>query len=280
VNRDNTNHDTKSKIITTSYPNSFQIQQPKMSSLPTHPVQNGETNSTNSHHQSHLLHRNLHRLPHRVTSAQGLYLTLSNGQRILDATGGAAVSCLGHGNPRVKAAISAQMDIVSYCHSLFYSTQSAEELAAELCRGTGGAMTKAFIVSSGSEAMEAAMKLARQYFLELPSPQGARVRFIARMESYHGTTLGALSVGGHVARRAVYEPMLMRNISWVSACNKYRGLREGESEEEYVERLAKELDDEFQRVGPETVCAFVAEPIVGAVRISMGHDVREANGTN
>ena len=138
-------------------------------------------------------------------------------------------------------------------------------------------MTKAFIVSSGSEAMEAAMKLARQYFLELPSPQQGRVRFIARMESYHGTTLGALSVGGHVARRAVYEPMLMRNISWVSACNKYRGLREGESEEGYVERLAKELDDEFQRVGPETVCAFVAEPIVGAVRISMGHGVREAN---
>ena len=130
----------------------------------TQPIQNGESNGTTPNHQSHLLHRNLHELPHRVTSAQGLYLTLSNGQHILDATGGAAVSCLGHGNARVKAAIATQMDIVSYCHSLFFSTACAEELATELCRGTDGVMAKAFIVSSGSEAMEAAVKLARQYF--------------------------------------------------------------------------------------------------------------------
>ena len=134
-------------------------------------------------------------------------------------------------------------------------------------------MTKAFIVSSGSEAMDAAVKLARQYFVELQTPQAGRVRFIARRQSYHGATLAALSLGGHLARRAVYEPILMGNTSWVSACNKYRGMREGESEEEYVRRLAKELDDEFQRVGPETVCAFVAEPVVGAVSISMDHDL-------
>jgi adenosylmethionine-8-amino-7-oxononanoate aminotransferase len=117
----------------------------------------------------------------------------------------------------------------------------------------------------GSEAMEAAMKLARQYFLELSPSEKSRTKFIARKESYHGTTLGALSMGGHVSRRALYEPMLLDNISRVSYCNAYRGMTEGETDEEYIARLAKELDDEFVKQGPENVCAFVAEPVVGAV---------------
>lgn len=117
--------------------------------------------------------------------------------------------------------------------------------------------------------MEAAMKLARQYFQELSPPQPSRYRFIARKESYHGTTLGSLSTSGHVARRALYEPMLMKNISHVSPCNAYRGMKDGESTKEYVSRLVQELDAEFQRLGPETVCAFVAEPVVGAVSIQL-----------
>ena len=108
------------------------------------------------------------------------------------------------------------------------------------------------------------MKLARQYFLELSPPQPKRTRFIARKESYHGTTLGSLSMSGHLARRKLFEPMLLPNVSHVSACNAYRGMKGGESEAGYVARLAEELDSEFQRVGPETVCAFVAEPVVGA----------------
>lgn len=120
-------------------------------------------------------------------------------------------------------------------------------------------------LSTGSEAIEAAMKLARQYFMEQSPSQPQRTGFIARRESYHGTTLGALSLGGHVARRALFEPMLMPNISRVSPCNAYRYMEKDETEVEYVRRLAQELDDEFQRVGPDTVCAFVAEPIVGAV---------------
>lgn len=115
--------------------------------------------------------------------------------------------------------------------------------------------------------MEAAMKLSRQYFMELSPPQTKRVRFIARKGSYHGTTLGALSMSGHMARRQLYEPMLSDQISHISPCNEYRGRRPGESRKEFVARLAQELDDEFQRVGPETVCAFVAEPVVGAVSI-------------
>ena len=116
--------------------------------------------------------------------------------------------------------------------------------------------------------MDAALKLARQYFMELSPPQPQRTRFIAREGSYHGNTLGALGISGHKARRSIYEPMLSPNISHVSACNTYRGLREHETMEAYVERLSVELDCEFRKVNPETVCAFVAEPVVGAVSSS------------
>ncbi|KAI9810097.1 MAG: hypothetical protein M1827_006708 [Pycnora praestabilis] len=213
---------------------------------------------------SAVLHRNLHQAPHKVVSASGNYLELVNGQKILDATGGAAVACLGHGNERVKDAIIAQLDEVAYCHSLFFASSGAEGLARELIDSTKGQMSKAFIVSSGSEAMESSMKLARQYFLELSPSQPKRTKFIARKESYHGTTLGSLSMSGHVARRALYEPMLLDNVSRVSACNAYHGMRKSESVQDYVTRLAQELEEEFYRLGPETVCAFVAEPVVGA----------------
>lgn len=123
----------------------------------------------------------------------------------------------------------------------------------------------------GSEAVEAALKLARQYYLELESPQPQRTRFIARLPSYHGTTLGALSAGGHVQRRQPFEPILTQNTSHVSPCNAYRGKKESESDADYVARLATELDEEFKRVGPETVCAFIAEPVVGAVRPTNAH---------
>jgi adenosylmethionine-8-amino-7-oxononanoate aminotransferase len=113
--------------------------------------------------------------------------------------------------------------------------------------------------------MEAAVKLARQYFLELSPAQDKRINFISRRQSYHGITLGALAIGGHEYRRAKFEPLLMKNVSRVSPCNAFRGKNPGETDMDYISRLAQELDDEFQAVGPETVCAFVAEPVVGAV---------------
>jgi adenosylmethionine-8-amino-7-oxononanoate aminotransferase len=116
--------------------------------------------------------------------------------------------------------------------------------------------------------MEAAIKLARQYFLEKSSPETKRTRFIARQQSYHGTTIGALAIGGHAYRREHFGPLLPNNVSHVSPCYAYRQKQATETDEEYVARLAKELDDEFQKVGPETVCAFVAEPVVGAVRVA------------
>lgn len=118
---------------------------------------------------------------------------------------------------------------------------------------------------SGTEAIEAALKMARQYFLELPNPEPSRTRFIARRQSYHGNTLGSLSLGGHVGRRAPYAPILTTNVSHVSPCYSYRGKRAEESDEDYVARLAQELEDEFQAVGPSNVCAFVAETVSGTV---------------
>jgi len=211
-----------------------------------------------------VMHRSLHDLPLRVVGSEGLYLHLENGQKFLDATGGAAVVCLGHNNPVIKQAIVGQLDKVAYAPTMYYSTSAAEELCSLLIKGTNGAMSRAFICSSGSEANEAAMKMARQYFVELEGLETKRHRFISRKQSYHGTTLGSLGLGGHVMRRKIYEPMLSPAISRVSPCYAYRGKKGGESDEAYVARLADELDAEFQRVGPESVCAFVAEPVVGA----------------
>ncbi|KAJ5925803.1 hypothetical protein N7454_007313 [Penicillium verhagenii] len=213
---------------------------------------------------SAVLHRDSHYVPKKAVGGKGSYIFLEDGTEFLDSTGGAAVACLGHGNEIIKQAIKDQMDQISYCHSASFGTDAAEELAHFLVDSTGGRLSKLFVVSSGSEAVEGALKLARQYFLELPHPQPHRTRFIARLPSYHGTTLGALGVGGHILRREPFEPLLAKNTSHVSPCNAYRDKRQSESDASYVAHLAAELEAEFQRVGPETVCAFIAEPVVGA----------------
>ncbi|KAL5343261.1 pyridoxal phosphate-dependent transferase [Aspergillus crustosus] len=201
--------------------------------------------------------------PPEIVRSEGNYLETSDGRKIFDASGGAAVACLGHNDPRVKEAIIAQLDKTAYVYSPFFTVPAAEEIATFLTESTNGAMSKVFIVSSGTEAIEAALKLARQYFTELAEPQWQRTRFIARRQSYHGNTLGSLAAGGHKGRRAIYEPILAQNTSHVSPCYPYRDKREGETDEGYVARLAEELDSEFQRVGPDTVCAFVAETMSG-----------------
>lgn len=166
---------------------------------------------------------------------------------------------------RVRQAVIRQMDNVSYCHSLFYGTDAAEDLATMLIDSTDGEMSKAFFISSGSEAIEAALKLARQYHVERKPSEPDRTHFIARQQSYHGATLGALAIGGHVARRATFEPILNVNASRVSPCYTYRGSNTVfEHAPAYVRRLEAELDAEFQRVGPNRVAAFIAEPVVGA----------------
>lgn len=213
---------------------------------------------------SAVLYRQLHNNFPRLLSGKGTRLFLEDGREIIDASGGPSVACIGHGNARVRDAMVLQLDQVAYCSTTFYTTDVCEKLCEVLTESTNGHMTRAAIVNSGSEAMEGAMKLARQYFLEKADPEPKRTNFIARHQSYHGTTLGALSMGGHVARRAKFEPMLLSNVTRVSPCYSYRGQGAHESDEAYVLRLADELDQEFQRAGPDTVCAFVAEPVVGA----------------
>lgn len=231
------------------------------------PVQTDSTAVVVSEKQdiSSVLHTKLSSVPARIVKAQGNYLTTSTGLQIFDATGGAAVACIGHNQTRVKKAIMDQLDEVSYCYSPFFTTAASEKLAKILTDSTQGAMSKVFIVSSGTEAVEAALKMARQYFTELPEPQMQRTRFISRHQSYHGNTLGALSVGSHKARKAIYMPLLSDNVSHVSPCYAYRDQRSGETDAEYVGRLADELEAEFQAVGPGNVCAFIAETMAGMV---------------
>jgi adenosylmethionine-8-amino-7-oxononanoate aminotransferase len=209
-----------------------------------------------------VLHRSTKQNFDVAVSGDGMMLTLADGGTVIDAAGGAAVACIGHGNARVAEAIAKQAKKLAYVHTLFFSTEPAEELADFLVGHEPGGLTRAFFVSSGSEAMESALKLAFQYHVERGESQ--RRHFIARRQSYHGNTFGALAASGHPGRRSIYEPILMPNFSHVSPCFAFRYKTEHESSEQYVARLAAELEAEFERLGPENVAAFVAEPIVGA----------------
>ena len=211
---------------------------------------------------SSVLHRSLNDEPLEVLSAKGQYLTLSTGHKVFDACGGAAVSCIGHGDPRVASAIVTQLQTVDYIHSGHYTTASVEQLSTIILRDQSS-LTHALFVGSGSEAMESALKLCRQYFVELEGKDTQRTQFISRRQSYHGTTLGALSVGGHKFRRALFEPILVHsNIHQVSPCYAYR--YQCGSEKEYTDSLIQELVDMIEEVGPKKVAAFIFEPIVGA----------------
>lgn len=216
-----------------------------------------------------LLHRSLHQRPYTVTSAKGLYLTLSDGRVVLDACGGAAVACIGHGNDEVLAAVTAQMRSgVSYLSSLNFTTNAAEELAHHVIDGPHGAgrfgLERAYFVNSGSEAMDAALKLSRQFFFE--KGQASRTRYVSRKQSYHGTTVGAMNVSSNLPRKIPYANFQSENVSWVTPAYQYQysNWRDGETEAEFAERLVQELDAHFQALGPESVIAFIAEPLVGA----------------
>jgi adenosylmethionine-8-amino-7-oxononanoate aminotransferase len=210
---------------------------------------------------THVFHRHLHNQPPTAVSGEGVYLTDSTGKKYLDASGGAAVSCLGHGHPDVLAAMHAQIDSLAYAHTGFFTTDVAEQLADQLIRTAPQGMSRVYFVSGGSEAIEAAMKMARQYFVEIGQPQ--RKHFIARRQSYHGNTLGALAVGGNQWRRAPFAPILIP-ATHVSPCYPYREQAAGETPEQYGLRLARELDETIERLGSDQVIAFVAETVGGA----------------
>lgn len=209
--------------------------------------------------------RILHREPARdlpvAAAGEGPFVIDSAGRRYLDASGGAAVSCLGHSERRVIEAIKAQLDRLPYAHTGFFTNEPAEALADHLVERAPEGLGHVYFVSGGSEANETAMKLARQYFFE--RGETGRRHFIARRQSYHGNTIAALSVGGNAGRRAIYEPILLP-ASHIAPCFEYRHRRADETAEQYGIRAADELEAEILRLGPETVIAFIAETVVGA----------------
>ncbi|GMG09070.1 unnamed protein product [Aspergillus oryzae] len=200
--------------------------------------------------KSAILHSKLDTKPPTIVSSNGNYLIAEGGREILDASGGAAVACIGHNNSRVNNAIMRQLQSFSYIYAPFFTSKASEKLATLLSESTQNQLSKAFIVSSGMSFLDDPISSE-------PVAHGAI--------SYHGNTLGSLSLGGHVGRRAPYAPILTTNVSHVSPCYSYRGKRAEESDEDYVARLAQELEDEFQAVGPSNVCAFVAETVSGTV---------------
>ncbi|MEP3331599.1 aspartate aminotransferase family protein [Sedimentitalea sp.] len=210
---------------------------------------------------SHVFPRHSKLNPPTAVAAEGCYLIDSNGKRYLDGSGGAAVSCLGHGDAEVAAAIKAQLDQLAFAHTGFFTSEPAEALADLLIANAPGDLDRVYLVSGGSEATEAAIKLARQYWVEKGEPK--RGHLIARKQSYHGNTIGALSAGGNEWRRAQFAPLLL-DVSHIDPCYEYRLRHDGESAEDYGLRAANALEEELLRVGPETVMAFMAEPVVGA----------------
>ena len=210
---------------------------------------------------NHVFPRHTKSLPPRAVRGDGPYLFDADGKQYLDGSGGAAVSCLGHSDPDVIAAIKSQIDNMAFAHTGFFTSDAAESLADRLIAHAPDQIDRVYFVSGGSEAVEAALKLARQYFLEIGQPQ--RSRFIARRQSYHGNTLAALATGGNAWRKEPFAP-LMIDTSHIDPCFEYRERAENETPDEYGLRAANELEKELLRIGPENVIGFIAEPVVGA----------------
>ena len=209
---------------------------------------------------SYALHRNLKKNPPHAVKGDGAYLIDQSGKRYLDACGGAAVSCLGHSHPAIVEAIQKQVATLPYAHTSFFTTDVLEELAETLVMGAPG-MGKVLLLSGGSETVEAALKLSRQYFLGAGEPN--RHLFIARRQSYHGNTLGALAVGGNEWRRESFRPLLVDGHH-IAPCFEYRERSAAETQDEYCERITRELEDKIIELGAENVAGFVAETVVGA----------------
>ena len=210
---------------------------------------------------THILHRQIHATLPVASGGKGIELFDADGRVYIDASGGAAVSCLGHGHPDILAAMHRQADTLAYAHTSFFTSEAAEALADRLVANAPARISHAYFVSGGSEAVEAALKMARQYFVEIGAPQ--RRNIIARRQSYHGNTLGALATGGNEWRRAQFRPLLI-DAHHIDPCFAYRFQEAGETDEDYARRASQALEDKILKLGPETVMAFVAETVVGA----------------
>jgi adenosylmethionine-8-amino-7-oxononanoate aminotransferase len=210
---------------------------------------------------THLLHRSIRSELPVAVGGRGIELFDADGKAYIDASGGAAVSSLGHGHPAVIDALHRQLDRLAYAHTSFFTTEAAEQLADTLAEDAPAGLNHVYLVSGGSEAMEAALKMARQYFVEKGEPQ--RRHIIARRQSYHGNTLGALAAGGNEWRRSQFRPLLIETHH-IDPCFAYRHQAEGESDADYAARAAGQLEEKIVELGEDTVIAFVAETVVGA----------------
>ena len=208
-----------------------------------------------------ILHRSIAGALPKAVAGDGPFIVDADGRRYLDASGGAAVSCLGHSHPAVIEAIREQAQHLAYAHTSFFTSEPAEALAEHLLARAPAGLSHAYFVSGGSEGVEAALKMARQYFVEIGQPQ--RTLFVSRRQSYHGNTLGALAVGGNAWRRQQFAPLLIDTVQ-VSPCYEYRDRLADETPQAYGARLVRELSDTLERVGPDKVIAFVAETVGGA----------------
>ncbi|WP_028869015.1 aspartate aminotransferase family protein [Psychromonas arctica] len=210
---------------------------------------------------THVFHRHCHAKLPSIASGEGVYLFDTEGKQYLDGCGGAAVSNLGHNHTAVKDAIKQQLDAIPFAHTGFFTNQASEDLATILTDLAPDPLNHVYFASGGSEAVESALKMARQYFVEIGKPQ--KTQFIARRQSYHGNTLGALAVGGNEWRKEPFRPLLS-SVHHISPCYAYRDQRENETELDYSMRVANELEIKILEVGADNVMAFVAEPVVGA----------------
>ena len=196
----------------------------------------------------------------RISHGKGSYLYDQAGKTYLDGSGGPAVFCLGHAHPEVNAAISTQIESIAYAYRYLFTSAALESLTETVLRLSGGGFKDVLYSADGSEAVESALKVALQYFAARGSMK--KRRFIARDRSWHGNTLGALSVSGFAARRRAFEGSLL-DVTFVSAANAYRP-PPGCKPDGLVPYLAAELEQAILEAGPETVAAFIFEPIVGA----------------
>ena len=210
---------------------------------------------------SNVFPRQINAPPIKAVSSNGCYIFDDNGNQYFDGSGGAAVSCLGHADPEVIQAIQDQTSKMAFAHTGFFSSDPAEELAELLIKHAPGDLDRVYFVSGGSESIEAALKLARQYHIENGEPN--RRHIIARRQSYHGNTLGALAAGGNKWRRDQFEPILI-NVSHIAPCYEYVDKSTQEKTYDYGQRVAQELEDDILRLGSDTVMAFIVEPVVGA----------------
>jgi adenosylmethionine-8-amino-7-oxononanoate aminotransferase len=210
---------------------------------------------------THILYRNANAVMPVAVGGSGIELFVADGTRYIDASGGAAVSCLGHSHPDMLAALHRQLDKLAYAHTSFFTSEAAEQLADRLVADAPQGLDHVYLVSGGSEAIETALKMARQYFVEVGQPQRRHV--IARRQSFHGNTLGALATGGHELRRAQYAPLLIETHH-IDPCFAYRYQEQGESDADYAARAANTLEDKIIELGPDQVIAFVAETVVGS----------------